>query len=229
MSSKQKFMEITKPMKFRNSRKFLSRCKALRERIIYLFNYILYKIHILDRYSYRDNGERHLGVLPYHKIITHKNLVASLEVRVIEHKNVNQDWFYFKNRLNRKYVVCDCEEVETHLVGVLTNLGIKVDGATDFTYVDYLNLPTYRVLSTESLRPTSLEYKGEERLIKPEYTEYTIDLNKIRNLKNVKCQHCKAEYISGTEMKYFYDLILEEYQAYFKDFNFNSIMVVRKQ
>ena len=50
MSEKTRFYNMTKPVRFRRLKQakmmIVLWCKALRERIIYFFNYILYKLHI---------------------------------------------------------------------------------------------------------------------------------------------------------------------------------------
>ena len=53
MSEKTRFYNMTKPVRFRRLKQakmmIVLWCKALRERTIYLFNYLLYKLKILKR------------------------------------------------------------------------------------------------------------------------------------------------------------------------------------
>ena len=99
MSEKTRFYNMTKPVRFRRLKQakimIVLWCKALRERIIYFFNYILYKLHILKRYSYRDNVVKVLP-LPYElkeKSVTCENFGGLIKMQLVSHNNIDLDYF----------------------------------------------------------------------------------------------------------------------------------------
>ena len=134
MSEKTRFYNMTKPVRFRRLKQakmmIVLRCKALRERIIYFFNYILYKLHILKRYSYRDNVVQAIP-LPYS--ITPKEVITDhfrgvVSMSLMQDKYIDLDYFYREKKGDKKVTLYLKNEEKTrlYLESHLTDIGIRV-------------------------------------------------------------------------------------------------------
>ena len=134
MSEKTRFYNMTKPVRFRRLKQakmmIVLWCKALRERIIYFFNYILYKLNILKRYSYRDNVVQAIplpySINPKEVITDHFRGVVSMSL--MQDKYIDLDYFYREKKGDKKVTLYLKSEEKTrlYLESHLTDISIRV-------------------------------------------------------------------------------------------------------
>lgn len=149
MNDKKKFYEMTKPIKFRKSRQakmfIVLWCGAQRERIVYSINDVLYKIHILQRYSYRDNVET-----PYYlegvggTQVTSPYFRAIVRMGVTQMTSIHKDYFYRLKKDGTKkitYVVKDEEEYTLFFNSCLEDVQLKIANR----WYSANNMPTIKV------------------------------------------------------------------------------------
>ena len=210
MSAKTRFCRITRPIKYRRLRLLCERLGNIRHLIIYYINYILYKLKILNRYSYRDNVENLVKILPQRYTLTHPNIKATVLVKVFERTYIVQDYFYYKKKgaIKKTLELINHTDIQTHLVGVLEDIRFRLDGQEFYTLFADEVLPTFRFYD-----------KGAK--------SYELDVSKIKSLRIAKVLYGSYIMCSKTELDYYYDLIYDDFKAYFDDFNINSILVER--
>lgn len=184
MIDKIKFHEMTKPMKFRRLKMIKQYAvlwfKALRERIIYLFNYSLYKLHILKRYSYRDNSEREcFAFVPPSfepEVIETEIIRGVVSPRLMIRYNIDVDYFYYEK--NGKTIITlslkDRNESKTFLNTTLTNIFLRVGGV----WFNVNSLPRFKV----AVLPPSPAPFDDKPHVKVDYNTVTYDTQRLKNL-----------------------------------------------
>lgn len=227
MSDKVKFHNMTKPMKFRRSKLFKQRivlwCGTLRERIIYLFNYILYKLHILNRYSYRDMVEK---VVPFphefeEKSINSKYFGGTVKMQLIRREYVDLDYFYYKRKdgsSKRTLTVNDFTDINFEVVAYLKDIHINV--ANHWYNVDHL--PTFKGF----IEPELTAWEGD---IKQDITleVKTVDYD-IKILKNLRLKYLLnpgQEDLSKPMVDHYYDLVKGEFGRLLSSMTLADIMI----
>lgn len=169
MSELERFHNMTKPIKFRKLKmvkQFVSDwCKAQRERIKYLFNYLLYKLNILKRYSYRDIVERVVSSPNnLRDRITTDFVNGVVRMKVISSLDINIDYFYYEKKDGSKKITLtlkDHREETLFAVSYLDDISLKVHD--QWYYVD--NLPTFKIHSL--IKPKPIEFVDSSFIDKP--------------------------------------------------------------
>ena len=147
MSDKLKFHRMTRPVKFRFTRLVFKSVGHSYEvgvsKIKYLFNYILYKLNILKRYT--NNTDTQIWRPTINGQISdviEKEIVTSCFVGIAQSALVDDfhskvDYFYRTNEKGLKVITYVVADEETHFYKVVTSLikpGLIIDGiAYDLT------------------------------------------------------------------------------------------------
>lgn len=198
---------MTKPMKFRRL-KMLKNCAVLwyrvqRSRVLYLFNYLLYKLKILKRYSYRDSVEKSV---PFPHKITEMGVESEcfrgiVEAQLIVVKDIALDYFYREKKDGSKkttYTVVDyCEErlyMESHLRDI--HIGINN------VWFDTNNMPTFKSYIKPELKP----FNPEKPLEEVKCDTICFDLTKVKALYcKYYIGHLEISEVSREMLKFYYE------------------------
>lgn len=187
MSDKLKFHRMTRPMKFRHIRLVFKSVGHSYEvgvsKIKYLFNYILYKLNILKRYTnntdtqiWRPTINGQLADVVEKEIVT-GCFVGIAQSTLVDDFHSKVDYFYRTDKRGLKVITYVVTDEETHLYKLVTSLikpGLILDGKT------YLYGDVPRIVRTYKAPPVHAE-KVSEELLKPQVVEY--DLTKLMNIK----------------------------------------------
>ena len=173
MSDKTKFYKMTKPIKFRKLRLVFMTivlwCKAQRERILYLFNYLLYKMNILQRYSYRDNVEQaYPHPSPESTMVTSKYFRAIVGMGVTQETSIHQDYFYRLKKDGTKKITYTVIDEEKHRLFLESYLfGIELNIADSWRLADCM--PIMKVYIGQAHNPikNTMDYKTVEYDLTP--------------------------------------------------------------
>lgn len=217
MSEKQRFYNMTRPPRFRSLKVckglFLSWCKALRERIIYLFNYILYKLHILQRYSYRTNGEK-VTPLPADfkfRSIETEYFRGVLFMKYITREEVDIDYFYRQNKDgSKKRTLTLKDECKSRLLFTSSNL-IDVCIKVSDKWYQCDSLPVFKIAVLDpEVRPYDGSADTEKKNV--EYTTQTFKVQALRNLRHQNLVGLTTpEEVSSPMLRYYYDFSCQEF------------------
>lgn len=230
MSEKARFHEMTKPMKFRRLKMVkqvtVLWCKALRERIIYLTNYSLYKLNILKRYSYRDNVEMVIPA-PHDlkmKIITSQYFGGNVIMQLISSKDIDIDYFYREKKDgSRKITFCLKDHTEERLFvdSHLDCIHIKVGD----NWYDVDHLPVFKVASIIKTEPVSFtNFDFIEKPTEPRVVEY--DIMKLRTLRHrLLLGYLSITDISEVMYKYYYDCSCSEFEKHLNTLTLADILI----
>lgn len=230
MSEKVKFHNMTKPIRFRKFKLFLKSVgltyEVGKERINYLFNYLLYKLNILNRYSYRDNVEKVTPLPPQIPLKTIKTdwIEAVLESEIVENNFIDVDYFYRVKKdgsKKRTYVISDYDRKEITLHSRLKDIQIKVGDS----WFSTCNLPTFNLLtfSPEDLKPISLSDMDNEKLIRPNYITMECDLTLLTNLRSRTLLSLESTYLDL--LKYTYEQDFNKFQNRLKGISLSDILI----
>ena len=125
MSDLSRFNKMTKPLKFRRLKIIQRYLKSLATRtitsVINGYYNILYKLHIYNRYSYRDMADRTISSpfsLP-HNFVGDNVFSATVGMDFIERHLVFRDYFYKKYKNGKErivYKVIDLDRTELYAV-----------------------------------------------------------------------------------------------------------------
>ena len=186
MSEKTRFYNMTKPIRFRRLKQakmmIVLWCKAQRELILYFFNYILYKLNILKRYSYRDNTEQVFSLPPNFKKreVHSNNFKGVVDMKFVKSTFYDIDYFYRHNKDGSEKItlsVKNSEEsimyAESHLEDICLNVGGK--------WYSPHHLPTLKVAVNKE--PSPVRYDPSEPLAPIEYDTVEYDLLPLRLLR----------------------------------------------
>ena len=178
---------MTRPMKFRHIRLVFKSVGHSYEvgvsKIKYLFNYILYKLNILKRYTnntdtqiWRPTINGQLADVVEKEIVT-GCFVGIAQSTLVDDFHSKVDYFYRTDKRGLKVITYVVTDEETHLYKLVTSLikpGLILDGKT------YLYGDVPRIVRTYKAPPVHAE-KVSEELLKPQVVEY--DLTKLMNIK----------------------------------------------
>ncbi len=164
MSDELKFYNMTKPIGFRRMRQLKMSavlwCKAQRERIKYLSNYLLYKFNILDRYSYRDNVEKVIPIPHTIKIrhINTPNVRCSVSAKLIEEESFDIDYFFRMAKTGEKKITYSVKNNSSKSYSIVFsphNIIIRVGQ----TWFDVSRLPVFKATVVENPEEPNNDYK----------------------------------------------------------------------
>lgn len=228
MGEKVRFYNMTKPVKFRRikiiKQMVVLWCGGVRERIIYFFNYILYKLNILKRYSYRDNVVKVLP-LPYElkeKSVTCENFGGLIKMQLVSHNNIDLDYFYFQKKDGSKKITLslkDKDEQRMFVESHLENIHIKVG---KWFSVDHL--PVFKVVYRDTNELTS--YSGSENTKPVEVKTVEYDISKLKNLcyKSI-LGSLTVDDISEEMLNYYYECSCREFKEYLNTLTLHDLML----
>lgn len=141
MSDKLKFHRLTRPIRFRRVKVFFQSVGHTYfvgiERIKYLFNYVLYKLNILKRYTHEDFYVVHRPVINGMPISeTHRaevrteHFVGVIVSELIDKVHLKQDYFYHEkgDHKKRTYTVIDMEKHLYAINSFVDKPGLVIDG-----------------------------------------------------------------------------------------------------
>ena len=228
MSEKVRFYNMTKPVKFRKL-KLIFKSLGLtyevgKERTIYRFNYILYKLNILKRYSYRDNVVKVLP-LPYElkeKSVTCENFGGLIKMQLVSHNNIDLDYFYFQKKDGSKKITLslkDKDEQRMFVESHLENIHIKVG---KWFNVDHL--PVFKVVYQDTNGLTS--YSGSEITKPVEVKMIEYNISKLKNLcyKSI-LGSLTVDDISEEMLNYYYECSCREFKEYLNTLTLHDLML----
>ena len=227
MSEKVRFYNMTKPVKFRKL-KLIFKSLGLtyevgKERTIYRFNYILYKLNILKRYSYRDNVEKVLP-LPYElkeRSVVCNNFGGLIKMQLVSHNSIDLDYFYFQKKDGSRKITLSLKDknesrmfVESHL----ENIHIKVG---NWFSVDHL--PVFKAYHNTT-KPTS--YSGSEITNPVEVETVEYDISKLKSLcyRSV-LGSLTVDDISEEMLNYYYECSCREFEEYLNTLTLHDLML----
>ena len=227
MSEKVRFYNMTKPVKFRRI-KMIKQMIVLwyggvRERIIYFFNYILYKLHILKRYSYRDNVVQAIplpySINPKEVITDHFRGVVSMSL--MQDKYIDLDYFYREKKGDKKVTLYLKNEEKTrlYLESHLNDIGIRVK---NWYSVD--SLPVFKV---SVLDPEVKPFTVEKTLEPMDYQTVTYNTGYLKNLthKSIVGVDMNVEDVSEAMVKYYYDYAVDEFKKHLNSISLQDLIM----
>lgn len=211
----KKFHEMTKPVRFRKLKLFFQSVgltyEVGKEKISYLTNYLLYKLNILKRYSYRDNVVKELS-LPHsvnQKGVATQFLSSLVDMNLVLETDFDIDYFYREKKDGGRkitYYVKNEEHNRLFTVSTLKNISLCIAG--QFYYVD--SLPIFKMASITT------PFKQAGFNSQHEYKTITYDVQKLKRLqnKNLIGVDLKPEDITEPMVQYYYDLSVREFRGY---------------
>ncbi len=233
MSDKLKFYKMTKPIKFRRLKlvygvgkeRFIYLYKYIIKGINYLINSLLYKLNILERYSYKDCVVQSLA-LPYE--LSEKTIEVKKTFRGVVHmfleKTTYYDidyYYYLKKNGDRKitYHIKNVEDCKLCLVSHLRDVEVQI---VDKWY-RVNNLPILKVAKLCDY-PTPIGDINTP-LKPPKYETVEYDLTPLKNLRfKVVLGYIKETEISDTMQRYYYDFSCGKFEEKLKTMSLKSIM-----
>lgn len=198
MSEKVKFYNMTKPLKFRAVRRafknFSYTLSNVAEGIKSLIYNILYKLNIIEKYSFNDLMVQDIpfSVKPQH--FTSGFLSADIFFKTSHREYVDEEWYHKKgNRLKKLYVLKDTHIHRFIFTAHLENIGIKFPGSDKF-YLVQRGLPTLHI-NVSPVKPEP--FSGE--LKRPKYEVVDINIRELESLRLEK-EHTCTEHLD-TDLK----------------------------
>lgn len=222
MSSEEKFLRITKPVKFRNLRLKVrgikSVIKELFNNIIYNIYNILYKLNIINRFYYGINGEEAVfGLLLNEKEVLSKYFRGTVKMNLVLSRDREQDYFYRKYKDGSKkilYIVKDTTETHLYAVSHLEGIQIKIDN----TWYNVNSLPTFKAVILRRL-------KDSEKVC----DTITYDVDKLRKLqfKQFIGNNVDPEDISTSRMtkQYYYGVACDMFEEKLESMKLSDLMI----
>lgn len=195
MDDKLKFHRMTRPVKFRLIKRFFQSIghsyEVGVEKSKYLFNYLLYKLNILKRYTNNThetiwrptiNGQL---VEVYKSPIKTEHFTGVLKSTLIDELESDVDYFYYIDRKGLKHVTYTVSNWERHLYKVQTSLvkpGLVIDGK-EYVYGDTPKI--VRSFKYPDVLPEPFKEMDNawDRLKMPEPEVIQYDLTKLLNLR----------------------------------------------
>lgn len=193
MSDRLKFHRMTRPVKFRLIKRFFQSVGHSYgvgvEKSKYLFNYLLYKLNILKRYTnntheviWRPTINGHLAEV-YESPIKTEHFTGVLQSTLIDELESDVDYFYFIDRKGLKHVTYTVSNWERHLYKVQTSL-IKpgfILGGKEYVYGDTPRI--VRSFKHHEIIPVPFCKTDKVKLKMPEPEIVQYDLTKLLNLR----------------------------------------------
>lgn len=193
MNDKLKFHHMTRPIKFRRLRLF---CKSVGhsyevgvDKSKYLFNYLLYKLNILKRYTHNTHEDiwrptiRGIVSEVYEKPIKSKCFTGILQSSLVDELEAKVDYFYYIDKRGLKHITYTVCNWEKHLYKMRTSFikpGLIIDGK-EYVYGDTPKI--VRTFKQPKIKPERFDENkivGNIKMPEPEVIQY--DLTKLLNL-----------------------------------------------
>lgn len=173
----REFDRMTRPVKFR-------RLKMIgqwlhRDVIKYKVYNILYKLHLLKRYSYRTEDEVNFHAPDFKpRTVETSNFLATVLCKLSELVFIEQDYFYTEKRGVKKirYVIKDETRKTKMLTCYLDTVCLKIG---DRVYMPE-HLPVIKVSVIENFKNSQID--GVTPI--PQFTQVTYDVSKIEKLRS---------------------------------------------
>lgn len=226
MSDKTRFYRMTRPVKFRRL-KLIFKSVGLtyevgKERIKYLFNYLLYKLNILKRYSYRTNTEKVFPVKDIEfKSVQTDNFAGTVVMNLVLVSDINIDYFYREKNGSKviTYVMKDEEKFSLFSSTTLEDIAIKLGGG-GFHLIN--QLPTIKM----AILPHSVSYEYTMVSKPVEYETVTYDTRLLRHICNKKLLglDMKPEDLSEPMLRYYYEYSFSEIESYLRNLPLSSLI-----
>lgn len=232
MSDKSKFHNMTKPIPFRGVKKFFLSAKRTyevgRNKINYLFSYLLYKLKIYKKFYYRDDVVSDYNLTPFIskdpnyfcKSVQGKHISAVVQIRGELHTYIHSEYFYREKKgvKVKKYVIVDHHQTHLMLCGSLHNIGVRF--STEESY-HFANVPKYRVVEPPELLPSI--YEECSPLTRPKYKTYIVDLSKISSQRIKYDTFCDK--VAIDELKVRYDFFVQMFYNYVNSLSHKELFV----
>lgn len=228
MSEKARFYNMTKPIKFRRLKMFKQMivlwCKAQRERIIYLFNYLLYKLGYLKRYSYRTNTDEPILVMQHLKAeeVESKYVGGVVDMHLVFHKDIDMDYFYREKNGQKKITFVLRDKEDTHLYSIAVLKDICLNVGNQWHSVD--SLPLFKWVLPPELKPTASF--GEAPTEPLQVTTVTYDVMKIKQFchKNFLGVNIKPYEVSQKVLEHYYDVSVRAFKNHLSGISLKDLM-----
>lgn len=192
MSDMLKFHRVTKPTKFRRARLLFQSARHTYgvgiDKCKYLSNYVLYKLHILERYTHEDYYEVHrpvIGGVPisetHRKEIKTEHFVGVVVSELVDKVELKQDYFYREVKGNSKLITYKVLDIERHqyvMRSSVVNPGLIIDGKV-FLYNEAPRI--VRVFKHPKIKP--IGFNENEPIPVPEPEEICYDMSKLMNIR----------------------------------------------
>lgn len=181
MSEKVKFYNMTKPLKFRAVRRafknFSYTLSNVAEDIKSLIYNILYKLNIIEKYSFNDLMVQDVQVPIKPSHFENDFLCADICFKSTHQEYVDEEWYHKKGKkLNKLFVLKDTHLHRFVITAHLENIGIKFPGKDKY-YLVQRGLPTLRInISPVRPEPFSAEFK------RPEYEVVEVNIRELESL-----------------------------------------------
>ena len=218
MKDIRRLNKITRPIKFRRLKMMKGYVKdclsSVIDNILYYYNYILYKIHYLDRYTYRDTTIEEKEVPLYKRKEIETDLIrATVDMELEIENQYDIDYFHRGNKIT--YIVRDERKSRSFFVSHLSDISIRV--TEDWSKIS--QLPIFKVAVLKPLK-SNLEEQD------PNYRTVDIDVSYIRNLR---VRHILGDIdstnISEEMVKYYYDYDFEQFLGHLKSLKLSDLIV----
>lgn len=227
MSEKARFYNMTKPIRFRRLRQvkmmIVLWCKAVRERIKYLFNYVLYKLNILQRYSYRDRTEQVFS-LPYNikmREVQSNTFKGVVVTKIIKETFYDIDYFYRQKKDGSKKVTLylkNEEESRLFTESHLEEICLKVSSR----WYQPDHLPTLKV-AVMDVKPVAFDPSAPLKPVEYDTVEYDLLPLKTLRYKSLLGKITLSD-ISEPMLYYYYELAVGEFSKKLNSMTLHDLM-----
>ena len=227
MSEKARFYNMTKPIRFRRLRQvkmmIVLWCKAVRERIKYLFNYVLYKLNILQRYSYRDRTEQVFS-LPYNikmREVQSNTFKGVVVTKLIKETFYDIDYFYRQKKDGSKKVTLylkNEEESRLFTESHLEEICLKVSSR----WYQPDHLPTLKV-AVMDVKPVAFDPSAPLKPVEYDTVEYDLLPLKTLRYKSLLGKITLQD-ISEPMLYYYYELAVSEFSKKLNSMTLHDLM-----
>jgi len=173
----RKFDSMTRPVKFRWLK--MLRQGLHRDVIQYKVYNILYKLHLLKRYSYRTVDEGNFSAPDFKpRTVETEYFSGTVMCKLSEVTHIEQDYFYKEKNGVKKiiYTIKDDTNVQKIMTCYLDNVCMKL--GTKLYLAD--QLPTVKVAVIADF----MNSRFDESVKIPQYEEVTYDLSPIKKLRS---------------------------------------------
>ena len=226
----KKFNEMTKPMRFRKL-KMISQSVGLtyevgKERISYLFNNILYKLHIYKRYNYRDNVVTNYDIpeitLKRKRVVT-RNFDVLVDMKFEWIEEIDLDYFYRELKDGHKKITHYMKNESTGRLFAVANLDdicLIIDGKK----YNVNNLPVFK-FRTITQKPQGF---SDTPIVNDlvDYRTVTYDVFPLKQTthKTLVAFGMKPDGITDSIVNYFYSVSRRYFEEQLNDLTLEALI-----
>ena len=228
MTNKVKFYNMTKPIKFRKTRLFVKSIgrtyEVGTERSKYLFNYLLYKLNILKRYTFKDVTEEFLPI-PFaipEKSIETDVVGCTVRMKLKKTTNINEDYFYREKDGSKKitYVLKNETKTTLSILCNTDNIHLKIGDK----WFSTSNMPTFKWVAPTTVRASFV--KANEPMERTKVRTITYDINPLKlHSENVVGVDMEVEDLTESMLKYPYDCTVYKMHIYLDTIRLTDLMM----